>query len=166
MESSLSGSQQHVRVNNNFSFWEKIITEVLQGSILGPLLFHIFINDLFLFVVSSYLSNKVDNKTLYAPGFNQEEVKNILPTDCDAVMRWFYESHVILSTGKYNPMCLRKDRANGTFIFKNLVTKNSKELKILQVTIDNKQTFKSDIKKVCQKVSKNRDIIKALKSFK
>ena len=48
MKGYLNDRQQRVRVNNNFSCWEKIITGVLQRSILGPLLFNILINDRFI----------------------------------------------------------------------------------------------------------------------
>ena len=76
MKSYLKDRQHQVRVNDNFSSWEKIIAGVPQGSILGPLLFNVFINDLFVFVSSSNLSNYADDNTLYASGFNLEEVKN------------------------------------------------------------------------------------------
>ena len=153
MKSYLNDRQQRVRVNNNFSSWEKIIAGVPQGSILGPLLFNIFINDLFLFVSSSNLSNSADDNTLYASGFNLEEVKSCLRTDFDAVTKWLYENHMALNAGKCHFMCLGKDTRNETFIFRGLVMKNSKEQKILGVTIDNKLTFKSHIKNLCKKAS-------------
>ena len=47
-------------------------------------------------------------------------------------------------------MRLGKDKANETFVFKNLVMKNSKEQKILGVTVDNKLNRKSHIKELCK----------------
>ena len=41
---------QRCKINNSFSEWVKISARVLQGSTLGPLLFNIFINDIFLFL--------------------------------------------------------------------------------------------------------------------
>ena len=145
MKSYLKDRQQLVRVNSNFSSWEKIITGVPQGSILGPRLFDIFINGLFVFASSSNLSNYADDNSLYAFGFNLEEVKSCLGTDFDAVTKWFYENHMALNARKCHFMCLGKDTRNETFIFKGLVTKNCKEQKILGLTIDNKLTFKSHI---------------------
>ena len=112
MKSYLHERQQRVRVNNNFSSWEKTITGVPQSSILGPLLFNIFIYDLFLFVSNSNWSNYAGDKTLYASRFNLEEVKNCLSTDFDAVTKWFYENHMALNDGKCHVMSLGKDTRN------------------------------------------------------
>ena len=81
MRSYLINREQRVRVNSNFSTWEN------KGSILGPLLFNFFINDLFLFVTNSYLSNYADDNTLYAFGYNLEEIKNTLRFDFDLVSK-------------------------------------------------------------------------------
>ena len=48
-------------------------------------------------------------------------------------------------------MCLGKNTANETFIFKSLVMKNSKKQKKLAFTIDNKLNCKSHIKVLCKK---------------
>ena len=74
----LDNRKQKVRVNSNFSYWQEIIAGVPQGSILGSLLFNIFVNDLFLFVSSSNQSNYADDNTLYTSGYNLKEVKEVL----------------------------------------------------------------------------------------
>ena len=136
-----------------FSTWEDSIAGVPQGSILGPLLFNIFINDLFLFVSNSYLSNYADDNTLYAFGYNLEEIKNTLRFDFDLVSKWFEENYMVLNADKCHFMCLGKDTENETFIFNNFIFNNSNEEKILGITIDNKLTFKGHIKILCRKAA-------------
>ena len=75
MKSYLTKKRRQVHVNSNFSAWERIISRVPQGSISGPLLFTIFLNDIFLFVENSDLSNYADDKTLHNSANNLEEVK-------------------------------------------------------------------------------------------
>ena len=59
--------QQIISINGSFSDWNDVITEVPQGSILGSLLFNIFLNDIFMFISKSNLCNYADdNNTLYS----------------------------------------------------------------------------------------------------
>ena len=64
LNSYLSGRKQQVKLNNIVSSWSEIKKGVPQGSILGPLLFNVFINDIFYFIEHGTLYNYADDNTI------------------------------------------------------------------------------------------------------
>ena len=101
--------QQKVVINNKTSSSEVVIAGVRQGSIDGPLLFNLFINDLILFLYTAVLSNYADDNNLYAIGNDKEETKRALVKDFQTVINWFYENYMIFNTEKCRHMSMGKD---------------------------------------------------------
>ena len=53
----LSMKSQRVKMNSHYSLWSEIINGVPQGSILGPLLFNVYLSDLCMFIGDCNIAN-------------------------------------------------------------------------------------------------------------
>ena len=74
----LSYRKQRTKIGSAYSDWANVIRGIPQGSILGPLLFNIFINDIFLVVEKSDICNFADDNTFYSHGSNLPLILNNL----------------------------------------------------------------------------------------
>ena len=96
IESYLSDRSQQVRLGRYTSTWEKLIKGVPQGSILGPLLFNVFLNDIFYFISKSLLYNYAD--AYIHKDFNI--LKGVLESESLNLISWFAENFMKANSDK------------------------------------------------------------------
>ena len=87
--SYLHGRKQRVRISTSRSSWTTLSKGVPQGSILGPLLFNIFMNDLFLFIEKCKLYNYADDNSLDSSSDDLLEALRNLNRDGRNSIDWF-----------------------------------------------------------------------------
>ena len=96
----LSDRWQRVKINSSFSNWSQLMSGVPQGSVLGPLLFNIYINDLFFQLVNTHTCNFADDTTLSVSGLNLEDLIYELEDDCWSAILWYENNFMQLNPSK------------------------------------------------------------------
>ena len=99
IHSYLSNRKQRVKVNDRYSSWSEILFGVSQGSILGPLMFNIFIWDMFYFLEDFDIANYADDSTPYCAGKSAEFVGNSLEQSSAILFEWLNNNYMKVNTG-------------------------------------------------------------------
>ena len=96
----LTNRKQRVRIINSYIEWKNIIHGVPQGSILGPLIFNIYICDLFYFETNLDIVNYADDTTPYTIGKNINEVIKTLEECTPTLFSWINQIFLKLNATK------------------------------------------------------------------
>ena len=105
IHSYLTDRQQAVWVDHVFSDFLPCRLGVPQGSILGPLLFLIFFNDLPLYLNCEVVAY-ADDSTLSVSGSSTEEISQKLTENCELVSSWMVSNRLKLNATKTHVMTL------------------------------------------------------------
>lgn len=156
IESYLSNREQYVEVNGMQSTSLPINIGVPQGSILGPLLFLIYINDM------SKCSDKLsfvhfaDDTTVSLSGVNVADIIPAINRELVKVDSWLCSNKLSLNLDKtvYMVHSNKIKNSDDQVIIRNKIICNVNKSKFLGIIVDNKLKFKDHVTQVCSKMSK------------
>ena len=164
----LSGRLQRVTLNSQTSSWRPIMAGVPQGSILGPLRFLIYINDL--------LNKLKSNAKLFADTLPyllslkmKAKVLNVLNNDLSLISEWVFNWKMLFNPDPTKPahevLFSRKKKTlnHPTLNLNNIQIERASSQKHLGLILDEKLNFKQHIESAIVKINKGVAVIKRLR---
>lgn len=152
IRSYLQDRKQRVKCNNVFSDWRPSKCGVPQGSLLGPLLFNIFINDLNEMITISSLRLYADDTTNYTSDDCPVRLELAINNDITSLGHWLNINFLTLNPKKTQAMIMGNSKYDYEIRVNDLLISSENNLKILGVTLDNHLTFQPHIKETLKKV--------------
>ena len=152
--SYLNNRWQRTKINNTFSSWAELLYGVPQGSVLGPLLFNIYINDLFYEITQSSICNFADDTTPHVSGYVLKDVLNVLEQESTILIDWFRDNFMTLNQGKCHLLVSGHKHES---VFANIGETRLWEeycAKLLGIQIDRDLNFKKHVRELCKKAGR------------
>ena len=149
IQNYLKNRKQRTKVNGSFSSWLELKYGVPQGSILGPLLFNIFINDMFYFIRDTKIANYADDNTLYTVKDNIADLLKTLESETSLILNWFRMNEMKPNNDKCHLLVCNQDQLSVKLGNENIKTDACVEL--LGVIIDENLNFTDHVSELCKK---------------
>ena len=163
--SYLSNRWQRVKINTSFSSWTELIQGVPQGSVLGPILFNIYINDLFFLLTEINVCNFADDTTPFVCDNDLGTVLNKLEQNSALAISWFESNYMKLNTDKCH-LLVSGSKYEHTWVQlgEDKIWEND-TVKLLGVTIDNELKFDNHVLNICSKANQKLTALLRMKNF-
>ena len=136
-----------VKTGSKFSSSKKISIGVPQFPLLGPLLFNLFINDLFFIEMESEICNFADDTIIYACDTSIEAVVIRLEGDVYRLIKWITDKGMKANPSKFQIMFLgRKDMSKLCLNINGNLIPSSNQVMLLGINNHNSLKFEAHIK--------------------
>ena len=144
-----------VKVSGYFSSWRPLHQGVPQGSKLGPLLFKLFKNDIFLFIQQGSLCNFADDNTISISAVNADELHRLVQHNTNKCIDWFYSNHMTVNPSKFQSLIVGNNENHITEFSINdgFKINVSSEVTLLGIQIDEQLKFDLHFDKVSEKAA-------------
>jgi hypothetical protein len=164
IQSYLNSRRQCVKIGSSTSSWQELTKGVPQGSILGPLLFNVFLNDIFTTVRDCDLYNYADDNTLSHAHKDIDVLKATLESDASRLIEWFDANLMKANPDKFQAIAFGKktNDLNLSFNIGQFTLPCEESVKLLGVTLDFKLSFNDHIAELCKKTSRQLNVLKRI----
>ena len=166
ISSYLADRQQRVCLDGEFSSWGNISAGVPQGSILGPLLFLIFINDITEIIQFSQIRLFADDTCLFIDVDNRQHCRDLIEIDLKAIHTWSEKWLVNFNVAKTKALTVsnRPDKdLNPPLSMNNVHIENVVSHKHLGVTLTQNLSWGVHIDDIASKAMQRLNIIQSFK---
>jgi hypothetical protein len=157
-ESYLEGRSQVVKINRNKSREEQNDLGVPQGSIIGPLLFIMYVNDHRCVLHWLKMKKFADDTLLYIETANLQEAIPNINNDLRSLFSKINQDKLKLNVEKTKLMLITNkkqvDKSELIIQIDDTVLQFEKEIKYLGIVIDDKLSFKANVDYVAKKIGK------------
>lgn len=154
----LSDRYQKLKVNNTFSKNQKIQMGIPQGTVMGPILFIIYMNSLLTLEVSGTLISYADDTVVLFKGKNWEETKEKTQLGLDRIKHWLESFKLTLNLSKTSYMAFSITSANrpnfSHISINNCSIQEVSHVKYLGIIIDKHLKWNYHINHLTQKIRK------------
>ena len=132
----MSHRKLKIKIYKTFSNWTNILHGVPQGSILGPLIFTVFLYDLFLFKPNIDLVSYADDNTSFAMGGSSVlEVINEIKTVAESLSLWFRNNCKKVNPDKFHLHLSDKNVITWIFVMRSFQVRAVKTFSGLKLII-------------------------------
>ena len=159
----LSDRKQRVKINDSYSTWREILFGVPQGSILGPLLFNIFICDMFYFLGDFEIANYADDSTPFSAKESHKKVVEELENSSSILFEWLQSNYMKANAEKSHLLLSGKTKLSANIDGNSIESVDQQEL--LGVLIDSNLSFESHINNICKRASQKLNALARISRF-